>query len=127
MSVLAEEQTFERTGLSKTAIVWALFGIAVLLAALKPVLPDWLVRVPEALVLPWDVWFQALFDFIKDDLGLIYLTRAISSGLEYLLDTTANLLYGKHRWPFLGPIAWVVIVEEIQEVDLAWKTTTTSC
>jgi glycine betaine/proline transport system permease protein len=52
---------------------------------------------------------QWLFDFVKDDLGLIHLTRGISAGLEWLLDTTANLLHGKRRWPHLGPIPWTAI------------------
>ena len=29
--------------------------------------------------------------------------------LEWLLDATANLLHGKRRWPYLGPIPWTAI------------------
>jgi glycine betaine/proline transport system permease protein len=36
-------------------------------------------------------------------------TRAFSDVVEFCLDVTANLLYGKSRWPRLGPIPWVVI------------------
>jgi glycine betaine/proline transport system permease protein len=36
-------------------------------------------------------------------------TRAFSDVVEWLLDVTANLLYGKSRWPNLGPIPWTVI------------------
>jgi glycine betaine/proline transport system permease protein len=80
--------------------------LALALIALRPILADGLVRLPENAILPWDVYFQAIFDFVREDLGLIHLTRAISDGLEVVLDTTANLLYGRRRWPFLGPIPW---------------------
>ncbi len=90
-------------------------GAAILLAAAlafafaRPFLPDFLLRVPEAAIPPYQDWMQALFDFIKDDLGLIHVTRGISSVLEWFLDTTANLLYGKNRWPYLGPLPWTSI------------------
>lgn len=88
---------------------WMLFAGAVLLVLVRPALPEYLVRLPEALILPWDVWLQAIFDWIRDDLGLIHLTRLISDGLEKVLDATANLLYGRRRWPFLGPIPWTAV------------------
>ncbi len=86
-----------------------LLVLAVLFALARPFLPDVLIRVPDWAVLPYDVWLQGLFDFIKDDLGLIYVTRGISAVLEWFLDITANLLYGKNRWPYLGPIPWTAI------------------
>lgn len=86
-----------------------LLGLAVLFALARPVLPDALIRVPDWAVLPYDQWLQGLFDFIKDDLGLIHLTRSIAAVLEWFLDATANLLYGKHRWPYLGPIPWTAV------------------
>ncbi|MFQ5565412.1 MAG: ABC transporter permease [Paracoccaceae bacterium] len=97
----------ERT--RRRQIALGLFGVAVLLAVLRPFLPVGIIRLPEAMILPWDIWLDAVFNFVKDDLGLIYLTRAVSGGLEYFLDATANLLYGKRRWPFLGPIPWTAI------------------
>ena len=99
----------DRPGLSRTSVALILLLIALILAVAKPILPPELIRVPEWAILPWDVWLQALFDFIKDDLGLIYLTRAMSDGLEWLLDITGNLLYGRRRWPYLGPIPWTAI------------------
>ena len=36
-------------------------------------------------------------------------TRAFSDVVEFCLDVTANLLYGKSRWPRLGPIPWSVV------------------
>ena len=95
--------------LTRMRVAQILLAAAVLLAAARPVLPEFLIRVPEWAVLPYNVWMQALFDFIKDDLGLIHLTRGISAVLEVLLDITANLLYGKHRWPFFEPIPWTAI------------------
>jgi len=87
----------------------ALLALAVLLAIARPWLPDILVRVPEWMILPYDGWFQWLFDFVKDDLGLIHVTRGISAVLEWFLDVTANLLYGKRRWPYIGPIPWTAV------------------
>ncbi len=91
----------------------ALALLALGLALLRPILPEWLLRVPPAMILPWDVWLQAAFDFIREDLGLIHLTRGLTAGLEVILDATANLLYGKRRWPTLGPIPWTAIVAAV--------------
>ena len=98
-----------RQALDRPKVATILFAIAILLAVAKPLLPDFLIRVPEAAVLPYQDWLQWFFDFVKDDLGLIHVTRGISSVLEWLLDITANLLYGKHRWPYVGPIPWTAI------------------
>lgn len=46
---------------------------------------------------------------LRDDLGLMTLTRAFSDVVEACLDVTANLLYGKNRWPHLGPFPWTAI------------------
>ena len=98
-----------------------LLGPALLLAVAHPLLPEPLIRVPQAMVLPYDVWAQALFDFIKDDLGLIHVTRTISGGLERLPDSTANLLHGKNRWPYLGPIPWTAVAAVIGYGLGGWK------
>ncbi|MES2541975.1 MAG: glycine/betaine ABC transporter permease, partial [Pseudomonadota bacterium] len=87
---------------------------AILLAALvlvvfRGALPAGLVRLPEAMVVPFADWINAAFAFAQDDLGLMSLTRAFSDAVELCLDVTANLLYGKSRWPNVGPIPWVVI------------------
>ncbi len=95
--------------LSQTQIAQLLLVLSIVVAVAKPLLPDFLVRVPDWAILPYDIWLQGVFDFIKDDLGLITLTRGISAGLEWLLDITANLLYGKRRWPNIGPIPWTAI------------------
>ncbi len=101
-----------RRGVTRSAVPGVaaiLLSLAVLIAIVRPLLPDALIRVPDWAVLPYDVWLQGLFDFIKDDLGLIHLTRGIASVLEWFLNITANLLYGKNRFPHLGPIPWTAI------------------
>jgi len=99
----------ENLGMPAKKMALILLAVAVLLAVGKPFIPAFLIRVPDWAVLPYDIWLQQLFDFIKDDLGLLYVTRTISSGLEWLLDVTANLLHGKRRWPNIGPIPWTAI------------------
>ena len=90
-------------------IAIGLVVLAIALAMARSLLPEWtIVRVEEGLF-PYAVWLDAVFNFVRDDLGLIHLTRAIAGGLEYLLDATANLLYGKRRWPHLGPIPWTAL------------------
>ncbi|CAM3181277.1 glycine betaine/proline transport system permease protein [Paracoccus aminovorans] len=96
-------------GLDARWIGGLLAGAALLLILSKPLLPAGLIRPPDWLVLPFADWINAVFDFLRDDLGLIHVTRGISSGIEAALDTTANLLYGRSRWPHLGPIPWVVV------------------
>lgn len=86
-----------------------LLALAVLLAFGKVLLPEGLIRPPEWLVLPFADWINAAFYFLQNDLGLMALTRAFSDVVEWLLDVTANLLYGKSRWPNIGPVPWVVI------------------
>ncbi|MBS3651515.1 ABC transporter permease subunit [Pseudaminobacter sp. 19-2017] len=86
-----------------------LLALAVVLAAAQSVLPQALHRPPEWLVLPFAHWINSIFVFVQEDLGLMSLTRAFSDLVEFCLDVTANLLYGKSRWPHLGPIPWTVI------------------
>ncbi|MEM6987483.1 MAG: ABC transporter permease subunit, partial [Pseudomonadota bacterium] len=89
---------------------WAIAALAVVLAVSKPVVPEWLVRPPDWMVWPFADWINAVFAFLRDDLGLIHVTRAFADGVQWMLDVTANLLYGKRRWPRLeDPIPWTVI------------------
>ncbi|WP_425467483.1 ABC transporter permease [Paracoccus laeviglucosivorans] len=89
------------------AALIAAFALA--LVAFKPMLPAGLIRLPEGMVVPFADWINAVFDFLRDDLGMTQLTRWVASGVEAALDVTANLLYGRNRWPHLGAIPWVVI------------------
>ena len=86
-----------------------LLALAVGLVIGKIFLPAGLIRPPEWLVLPFADWINATFYFLQNDLGLMALTRAFSDVVEWLLNVTANLLYGKSRWPNIGPIPWGVI------------------
>jgi glycine betaine/proline transport system permease protein len=86
----------------------AFAGVCVALTAVG-LLPGWLHRPPAWLVLPLADWINAGFGFLRDDLGLIHLTRAVSDGVQWLLDVTANLLHGKRRWPNVGPIPWTMV------------------
>jgi len=93
----------------RVTVARALLAVALALVVLKGVLPDWVMRLPDGMVLPFADWINAGFAFLRDDLGLMAFTRAFADVVEFLLDVTANLLYGKSRWPGLGPIPWVVI------------------
>ena len=86
-----------------------LLALAVILTLGKVFLPQGLIRPPEWLVQPFADWINAAFYFLQNDLGLMGLTRAFSDVVEWLLNVTANLLYGKNRWPNIGPIPWSVI------------------
>ena len=86
-----------------------LLALAVLLVIGRFLLPEGLIRPPEWLVQPFANWINAAFYVLQNDLGLMALTRAFSDVVEWLLDVTANLLYGKSRWPNVGPIPWIVI------------------
>lgn len=95
--------------LDRKTVAWLLLAVAVLLLIGRNHLPGGLFRLPEAAVIPFADWINTGFNFLRDDLGLMTLTRAFADVVEFLLDITANLLYGKSRWPNLGPIPWVVI------------------
>ena len=85
-------------------------AFALILAKAVGILPEWLNRIPDAAIPPTAQVLDAIFSFVQNDLGLIYVTRFIAEGpLEFLLDTSANLLEGKRRWPYLGPIPWSAI------------------
>lgn len=89
-----------------------LLGTALLLtlAQYLSLLPAWLHRLPKEMIPPTAQVLDAAFAFVQNDLGLIHVTRFIAEGpLEFLLDTSANLLEGKRRWPYLGPVPWTAV------------------
>ena len=96
-------------GNDRSTTLQIILVLALSLVILRPFLPDFLIRIPEGAILTWDVWLSSFFNFLKDDLGLLYFTRTLTAGLEWLLDITGNLLFGKRRWPHLGPIPWTAI------------------
>jgi glycine betaine/proline transport system permease protein len=83
-----------------------LVALAGLLALAHGVLPAMLMRPPEWLVWPFADWLNAVFSFCQNDLGLMAVTRFAASGIEFLLDVTGNLFFGKNRWPHLAPLPW---------------------
>ncbi len=99
----------ELLGLGNKHWAFVFLVIMFVLALFKGIFPEGLNRPPEFLVFPFADWINFFFVFLRDDLGLIHVSRAISGGVEWLLDITANLLYGKHRWPRIGPIPWSAI------------------
>lgn len=72
-------------------------------------LPQWMHRLPETMIPNFAKALDSIFNFIKDDLGLLTLTRALTEGLEWLLDASGNIFYGKNRWPNIGPIPWTAM------------------
>jgi glycine betaine/proline transport system permease protein len=101
----------DKPAIGRGTMALILVAAAVLLAVLQfiGVLPGFLHRLPEAAIPPFAAILDAIFNFIKIDLGLLKLTRFLTEGLQFVLDATANLLYGKRRWPNLGPIPWTAI------------------
>jgi glycine betaine/proline transport system permease protein len=95
--------------LDQKRVAQAILMAALVLVVFRGALPAGLIRLPDAMVLPFADWINAAFSFAQDDLGLMAVTRAFSDMVEFCLDVTANLLYGKSRWPNVGPIPWVVI------------------
>ncbi|MBB3995558.1 glycine betaine/proline transport system permease protein [Sulfitobacter undariae] len=94
---------------SRAALLF--LGCAVVLTMLQyaALLPSWLHRLPETMIPPFAAWLDVVFNFIKDDLGLLKLTRFLTSGLENVLDASGNIFFGKRRWPNLGPMPWTAV------------------
>ncbi len=105
-------------GLTRGQIAFGLFAIAILAALARPVLPLWMVTREEVGLFAFDVWLDTIFNAIRgintgpveeQRFGLIHITRAFSNGLEYALNASANLLEGKRRWPYIGPMPWLTV------------------
>lgn len=86
-----------------------IFALVLTLARYLGILPDWLHRLPEQFVPPLAGWLDAIFNFIKDDLHLLDFTRFLTGILQWMIDTSSNIFYGKRRWPNLEPIPWTAI------------------
>jgi glycine betaine/proline transport system permease protein len=97
----------------------ALLAAAVLLAAGQALVPPGLVRPPGWAILPFADWINAAFAFAQNDLGLMAVTRAVAAGVEWCLDITANLLYGRVRWPRIGPLPWAAVAVTAAMLGLA--------
>ena len=94
---------------AQTRLARALLAAAVVLTLARFALPAGLVRPPEWMILPFADWINAAFAYAQNELGLMTLTRAFAAAVEWCLDVTANLLYGKSRWPRIGPLPWTVV------------------
>ncbi|MEP1586829.1 MAG: ABC transporter permease subunit [Tateyamaria sp.] len=97
--------------LSNSQIALGLVGAAIVLTLLQYLggLPEWLHRLPEAVIPNFAVWLDAIFNFVKDDLGLLAFTRFLTEGLEWLLDFSGNIFFGKRRFPNIGPMPWTAV------------------
>lgn len=123
----------EATSLPSAPRVWSnsqiatlLLGVAVILTAAQfaGVLPTWLHRLPETLVPNFAGGLDIVFNFVKDDLGLLTLTRFLTGGLEWLLDASGNIFFGKRRFPNIGPIPWTALAAVIAVIGYylgGWK------
>ncbi len=109
MSTVAAHVCKPEPRTQRLSVVAILCAAAITMALGRDMLPDGLIRPPGWMILPFADWINAFFDFLRDDLGLLSVTRSVAGGVEALLDVTANLLYGKNRWPWLGPIPWSVV------------------
>jgi len=104
-------QTHAGQGMSRgrLALVFVAVAIVLTLARYAGVLPEALFRLPDSMIPPFAIWLDAIFNFVKDDMGLLAVTRWLTGGLEWLLNVSANVLFGKRRWPNIGPIPWTAI------------------
>ena len=112
MADVAFSRPSRPVGAVQDRVLQVLLGAALLLCAAKPVLPDLLIRLPEAWIPPLADWLDYFFNIIViDTLRINALTRWFAEGpLEFLLGVTANLLEGKHRWPYMeDPLPWSAI------------------
>lgn len=111
MAAVAESAPAGQSEWSAPRLAGLIVAVAVFLTLVQytGLLPGWLHRLPDAIIPPFALWLDAIFNFVKDDLGLLVFTRFLTDQLQVLLDITANLLYGKRRWPHLGPIPWSAV------------------
>ncbi|MEQ9260933.1 MAG: glycine/betaine ABC transporter permease, partial [Roseovarius sp.] len=109
MADVALNTVHREPGVARDRVLRILLALAVLLCVAKPVLPDFLIRLPEAWIPPAADWLDYFFNVIViDTLHINQITRWFAEvPLEFMLGFTANLLEGKHRWPYLSdPLPW---------------------
>ncbi len=91
---------------NKVVLGLLVFALVITLARYAGLLPEALHRLPEQLVPPLAGVLDVIFNFVKDDLHLIDLTRFFTGILQWMIDASSNIFYGKRRWPNLEPIPW---------------------
>ncbi|MDE0850037.1 MAG: ABC transporter permease subunit [Yoonia sp.] len=94
---------------NRAALIILAIAVTVTLLQYAALLPTWLHRIPEAMIPPFATWLDVIFNFVKEDLGLLKFTRFLTGGLEVVLDASGNVFYGKRRWPNLGPMPWTAV------------------
>lgn len=95
---------------SRLAIYITVGALVLTVLQWSGLLPAFLHRLPEGWIPPFAVWLDAGFILIRETLGLEKLTRWFAEGpLQFMLDTSGNLLYGKKRWPRFEQIPWSAI------------------
>jgi len=121
MTVAASAPAARAPGLSQSQIGLGLILVGVALIAAKPLVPAWLVRPPDWMVLPLADWINAAFAFIIDDLGLVVLTRLAADAVAWLLDVTDNLLTGGRGGLGLPALPWTVLTVSAVVLGFALK------
>jgi glycine betaine/proline transport system permease protein len=109
MMVAIPHVTKQPMSRNRVAVILLLTAFSLTVLQYTSVLPAWLHRIPEAMIPPFASWLDVIFNFVKDDLGLLKFTRFLTGGLEAVLDASGNIFYGKRRWPNLGPVPWTAI------------------
>jgi len=109
MEATSTHRTSVRTRLSDNQLACYILVVSCIFTGLQwaDMLPSFVHRLPEEWVPPFAMWMDKIFNFIRYTLGLEILTRWFAEGpLQFLLDTTANLMFGKRRWPNFEPVPW---------------------
>ena len=109
MAIISTNSSSARIKLTNNqlAMCMLVFSVFVTILQWSDVLPTAIHRLPAEWIPPFANWMDASFNFIRYTLGLETLTRWFAEGpLQFLLDTTANILFGKRRWPNFEPIPW---------------------
>lgn len=118
MSETTHSLTSNAMPVNKGQAALSLVAVAALLTVIQylGLLPEWLHRLPEAVIPNFAGWLDAIFNFVKDDMGLLVFTRTLTEGLEWLLDASANIFFGKRRWPNIGPMSWTALTAAVAVV-----------
>ncbi|SLN43308.1 Glycine betaine transport system permease protein OpuAB [Roseovarius gaetbuli] len=118
MSETTHSLTSNAMPVNKGQAALSLLAVAALLTVIQylGLLPEWLHRLPEAVIPNFAGWLDAIFNFVKDDMGLLVFTRTLTEGLEWLLDASANIFFGKRRWPNIGPMSWTALTAAVAVV-----------
>ena len=84
----------------RVMVARGLLALALALVVLKGVLPDWVMRLPEGMLLPFADWINAGFAFLRDEFGLMAFEPARMAlkpgdGVPHIrLDRAAEFLFG---------------------------------